>query len=35
LQVGITQFMYKVMMAILLIPLIYLAHKWINKYLSI
>lgn len=33
LQVGITQFSYKVLMAILLIPAIYLSHKLINKYL--
>lgn len=35
LQVGVTQFLYKVLMAILLIPLIYIAHRWINKYLRV
>lgn len=34
LQVGLVQYAYKVALAILLTPLIYLAHWWIDQYLG-
>ena len=34
IQVGITQFLYKVLMAILLIPIIYFVHNRIERYLA-
>jgi uncharacterized PurR-regulated membrane protein YhhQ (DUF165 family) len=34
LAVGTVNFCYKLIVAVLLIPLIYLVHSWIDRYLG-